>query len=131
MPTITKRQIRRSQNVQVDSGDHKAAVLQAKIARQPLATSAAAPPVNASRLLASEWQAIAVCLAFSTRESQVARMLMDDVTEPDIAVRLSISTHTVHAHVERLYRKLLVHSRHQLILRIFNAYLSCCAGRQN
>lgn len=94
------------------------------------------PPVNlaqtgGSPLTATEWQALEALLSLSTRESQITRLVLDDVTDVDIASRLSISPHTVHAHIERLYRKLHVHSRHQLILRIFNAYLSGCDWRRN
>lgn len=55
--------------------------------------------------------------------------MLDDMTEVKIASRLSISPHTVHGYLERLYRKLGVHTRCQLVMRVFTAYLSSCAGR--
>ena len=72
----------------------------------------------------ADWETIATILALSARESQVARQVMDGATEADIAARLSIAPRTVHSHVERLYRKLKVHNRHQLLVRIINTYLS-------
>jgi len=80
-------------------------------------------------LTPGEWRVIATCLRLSVRESEIARLMLDDVAEADIASRLSISPRTVHGHLERVYRKLGVHSRYQLVIRLFSAYLSSCAGR--
>jgi DNA-binding CsgD family transcriptional regulator len=44
-------------------------------------------------------------------------------TEVIIAERLGISSHTVHCHMTRLYRKLHVNSRPNLLLRVFNVHL--------
>src|SRR6266540_1390726 len=68
-------------------------------------------------LTAGEWQIISVYLGLSSRESEIARLIVDsadDLSEADIAVRLSMTRRTVHAHLERLYRKLGIHSRYQL-----------------
>ena len=77
-----------------------------------------------------KWQLISDCLALSRRESQIARLVLDDVPTEDIASQLLISPSTVHAHVERMYRKLRVHSRHQLVIRIFSTYLSILSPDQ-
>ena len=77
-----------------------------------------------------DWEAISTSLAFSARESQIARLVLDDITEAVIAATLSISPKTVHAHVERLYRKLRVHSRQQLLVLIVNTYLSALATKR-
>jgi DNA-binding CsgD family transcriptional regulator len=80
-----------------------------------------------SPLRATEWEVLRLGLSLSTRESQIARLVLDDVPEEEIAMRLSISPHTVHAHMGRLYKKLQVHSRHQLVLRFFHEYVSSSA----
>ena len=65
-------------------------------------------------------------LGLSRRESEIARHVLDDATEVTIASELSLSSHTVHSYIERLYRKLGVSSRCQLVVRLFAAHLSAC-----
>jgi DNA-binding CsgD family transcriptional regulator len=50
--------------------------------------------------------------------------VFDDQKETAIAANLGISTHTVHTHLERLYRKLRVSSRVSLVVRVVAEYLS-------
>lgn len=71
----------------------------------------------------NDWELIVSVLRLSRRESQIVRGLIEGREEGTIAADLAIAPRTVHAHVERLYRKLRVHSRHQLTLRIFGAYI--------
>jgi DNA-binding CsgD family transcriptional regulator len=59
----------------------------------------------------------------SERERQIAEAVFDDQKESVIAVHLGISSHTVHTHLERLYRKLGVTSRVTLVSRVFVEYL--------
>ena len=69
------------------------------------------------------WTEIARSLALSPREVQVLRGVFDDRTEFAIAADLSISPHTVHSHIERLYHKLAVADRVELILLVMNEFL--------
>ena len=73
-----------------------------------------------------EWSVIATSLRLSQRESEIARRMLDVVSESDIAEQLSIAPRTVHGHLERLYRKLRVHNRYELVVRLFSAYLLTC-----
>lgn len=66
----------------------------------------------------NEWERAVRDLNLSGREQEIARAIFDDRTESSIAEKLGISPHTVHTHVERLYRKLGVGSRTQLVLRV-------------
>jgi DNA-binding CsgD family transcriptional regulator len=87
-------------------------------------------PQRAPLLLADkDWEAIVLRLTLSPREAQVARGLLDDLLESEVAARIGIAPRTAHAHVERLYKRLNVHSRHQLLLALFNTYLKICAER--
>lgn len=72
---------------------------------------------------ALEWAAVRVALALSPRESDIVLGLLDGEVESHIAERLAISVHTVHCHVGRLYRKLGVQSRSDLLIAIFRTYL--------
>jgi len=55
---------------------------------------------------------------------QIIQGIFDDKKEFAIAAELTISVHTVHTHLERLYRKLGVRTRIGLILCILAEYLS-------
>src|SRR5580765_3280665 len=65
------------------------------------------------------WRKIAQSLRISNRELQIIQGVFDDQKEFAIAGELMISVHTVHTHLERLYRKLGVSSRVALV------YASC------
>ena len=70
------------------------------------------------------WKTIAQSLRISNRELQIIQGIFDDRKELAIADELKISMHTVHTHLERLYRKLGVSSRAALVLYILSEYLS-------
>jgi DNA-binding CsgD family transcriptional regulator len=76
-----------------------------------------------SFITATDWARISASLKLSSRESQIAFLVLADVSESTIADRLSISKHTVHSHIERLYRKLAIRSRSQLVVKLFQAYV--------
>jgi DNA-binding CsgD family transcriptional regulator len=69
------------------------------------------------------WLALSRSLQLSEREAQVVRLILRDESEAGIATALGISSHTVHTHLERLYRKLNVTSRCQVVIRLFRAYV--------
>jgi DNA-binding CsgD family transcriptional regulator len=71
----------------------------------------------------AQWSAIASALVLSRREAEIARYLLEDDRASGIADRLCISSHTVHTHLERLYRKLGVSSRCQVVARLFAAHM--------
>ena len=70
------------------------------------------------------WKTIAKSLRISNRELEIIQGIFDDRKELAIADELKISMHTVHTHLERLYRKLGVSSRVTLVLYILSEYLS-------
>jgi DNA-binding CsgD family transcriptional regulator len=114
----------------VPAGGSAMAFAPSSVSKPGLWSRSPLPSTHDELLLSEgEWLTISSHLGLSVRESQVARLLLSDKTEAEIASVLSISPRTVHAHVERLYRRVAVHSRNQLVIRIFNAFLSCCAGR--
>jgi DNA-binding CsgD family transcriptional regulator len=69
------------------------------------------------------WCLITRSLGLSQRESEIIQGLFGDQKESGIAYRLGISPHTVHTHVERLYRKVGVTSRVALARRVFGEYM--------
>jgi DNA-binding CsgD family transcriptional regulator len=64
------------------------------------------------------WHGIALALGIAPRELEIVRRIFDDRTEADIARELGISPHTVHTYLARIYNKLHVASRVQLVVRV-------------
>jgi DNA-binding CsgD family transcriptional regulator len=64
------------------------------------------------------WHGIALALGIAPRELEIVRRIFDDRTEADIARELGISPHTVHTYLARIYHKLHVASRVQLVVRV-------------
>ena len=68
------------------------------------------------------WEVIANSLRIFDRELQIIQGIFDDQKEFAIADELTMSIHTVHTHLERLYRTLGVSSRVGLVLCILSEY---------
>jgi DNA-binding CsgD family transcriptional regulator len=93
---------------------------------QPLEVSATSSSVYASAfgfLSPDEWNEMRRTLRFSVRESEIASLIVMNLGNATIAAQLGISAHTVHSYLERLYRKLGIGSREELISRIFFEYV--------
>jgi DNA-binding CsgD family transcriptional regulator len=70
------------------------------------------PPTQVGSLPTSPSKTSPVSPAgLTTREVEVLRLLAQGMTNPQIAKRLILSSHTVHAHVRSIYTKLDVNSR--------------------
>jgi DNA-binding NarL/FixJ family response regulator len=82
------------------------------------------PPLGRAVFSEEAWQRVTHVLALSARESQILQGVFEDQKECCIAANLGISSHTVHTHLERIYRKLHVSSRVALVVRVFAEYLS-------
>ena len=78
----------------------------------------------------AQWSTLGEALGFSNRELQIVRCLFDGKKEPVIGPELGISPHTVHTHLVRMYRKLGVSDRCQLLLRVFGTYLAQCSPQE-
>jgi DNA-binding CsgD family transcriptional regulator len=74
------------------------------------------------------WAAITRSFHLSDREQQLVRGVFDDCTDYSIASALKISAHTVHTHFGRLYHKLRVANRAQLIVRVLDEFLAMTAS---
>jgi DNA-binding NarL/FixJ family response regulator len=93
----------------------------------PTVSQLAAARGGRSLLDDQAWRLIQRSLTLSDRERQIVQGLFDDATEAVIGEELGISHHTVHTHVERLYRKVGVTSRVQLVVRVFAEHLRLLA----
>ncbi len=72
-----------------------------------------------SYLCAAQWRSIVYSLALSPGQEEIVRCIMDGLTEPAIAEELGVSCYTVHSQVARVYKKIEVTSRTELIVRVF------------
>jgi DNA-binding CsgD family transcriptional regulator len=79
----------------------------------------------------AKWKCLADSLRLSPREVQVVKGVFRDNKEESIAADLGISPHTVGTYLQRIYTKLRVNSRPQLIVRVMAEYLYMpCHGPQ-
>jgi DNA-binding CsgD family transcriptional regulator len=70
------------------------------------------------------WHDFATAIALSKRELEIVHHLLAlEDNDAAIAAALGISRHTVHTHLLRLYRKLGVKSRCQLVATVTIAYI--------
>jgi DNA-binding CsgD family transcriptional regulator len=73
---------------------------------------------GASLLSDHAWHEIARTLDIPKRELQIVQSVFDNLHEVEIAKHFKLSPHTVHMHLNRLFKKLNVTSRTELVLRI-------------
>jgi DNA-binding CsgD family transcriptional regulator len=76
------------------------------------------------------WVEVGRTLNLSGRQLQIVRGMFDDKIQYSIAADLGISPHTVHTHIERLYRKLGVTNRAQLLMRVMTEFVTLVATRK-
>lgn len=67
----------------------------------------------------AEWRSLAAALGLSPRECGIVRAVFDGASEKGTARELGLSPHTVHTYLWRVYRKLQVRSRAELLVRVF------------
>ena len=79
---------------------------------------------GAALLSDTAWLAIALTLGLTKRELQVVQSVFDNLQETAIARRFGISGHTVHTHLNRLFKKLNVTTRSEVILRIMEQMIA-------
>jgi len=77
-----------------------------------------------SLLSASAWFRLRDALGLSRRELQIVKGIFEDQKEEAMAAGMGISPHTVNTYMQRLYRKLHVCSRTQLIVRLMATHLA-------
>lgn len=87
------------------------------------ATSCHVAAVGASLLTDTAWSEIARSLKLSARELEIARGVFDNLTEDAIAGNLRVSENTIHTHLHRLFGKLRVTTRTQMVVRIMQELL--------
>jgi DNA-binding CsgD family transcriptional regulator len=69
------------------------------------------------------WAGISHVLSLSKREVEILQRLILGEDECEAALFLGLTSRTLRTHLERVHRKLGVHSRSMLIVRLFDAHL--------
>jgi DNA-binding NarL/FixJ family response regulator len=87
-------------------------------------SQALSAPSGAGLFCGRTWTVLAVRLKLSGRELQIVRGIFNDQKEYTIAAELGVSPHTVHTERERLYRKLGINDRLQLVLLVVEEFLA-------
>jgi DNA-binding CsgD family transcriptional regulator len=88
--------------------------------------------LGAALLTGQAWQQVEAALGLTQRELQMVQSVFDNLPEAGIARRFRISEHTVHTHLNRLFKKLAVTTRTGVVLRIMEQVLNstlCETGR--
>lgn len=89
------------------------------------------PLTGSSMLSEVAWRAIADSLGLSQRQIEILRGVFDGRKETAIADDLGISSHTVHTHMERIYHKLDINGRLELVQFIIAEFLRLTADPTN
>jgi DNA-binding NarL/FixJ family response regulator len=76
----------------------------------------------------AEWEELSEKLGLSPRQAQVASLLMRGLADKQIAMNLDISTHTLRTYLDRMFTKMQVSDRCELIVHIFREFRTNCNG---
>jgi DNA-binding CsgD family transcriptional regulator len=87
--------------------------------RQPLKST-----LGSSLLPCDVWLQLRDSLRLSDRELQIVQGIFEDQKQESIAYSLGISPHSVNTYIQRIYAKLRIGSRPQLIVRVVSEYLT-------
>ncbi len=72
----------------------------------------------------SQWEAIHDRMGLSPRQQQMIEQLFRGHSDKQIATKLDIAISTVRAHLQRLYAKLNVHDRTEMVLLVMRVHFN-------
>jgi len=73
-----------------------------------------------------EWRLLSDDLGFSPRQVQIVRCLFDGLSDKQVAAETRVSVPTVRTHLTRLFTRLNVQDRNELILYVFRRFRRRC-----
>jgi len=77
----------------------------------------------------SEYTKIAEELALSPRESQIVGQVLSGYSDKQIAQNLEMAVPTIRTHLKRLFLKLDVNDKHELIIHVFSQFRKECYSK--
>jgi DNA-binding CsgD family transcriptional regulator len=81
--------------------------------------------------LNENWLLVYGSLKLNRREAQIIPLILLDCSEREIAAELNIKPSTLHTYLERLYLKLGVRGRVELVVRVFREYHTVVEARRS
>jgi DNA-binding CsgD family transcriptional regulator len=75
-----------------------------------------------------EWIELTNNLRMSTRQAQIALCLLSGLGDKQIASQLGISVHTVRTYLDRMFTKMDVRDRNEMVVSIFREFRIGCLG---
>ena len=84
---------------------------------------------NTEPFSTSEWNVLAEELSLSARQAQIARGILEGMSDRQIAMDLNMQIPTVRTHLNRLFIKVDAENRNQLVLQILRRFRSGCRER--
>lgn len=73
-----------------------------------------------------EWSQLVAQLALSPRQAQIASLLLRGWADKQIAAELDISTHTIRTYLDRMFAKMQVQDRCEVVVHIFRQFRASC-----
>lgn len=73
-----------------------------------------------------EWKELVEGLSLSPRQAQICKNLLRGLSDKQIAYLLKISVPTVRTHLSRLFLKLDVQDRQELVIHLFQYFREGC-----
>lgn len=75
---------------------------------------------------AGEWSKLTTQIGLSGRQAEIAQYLLEGMGDKQIAAKLGISVHTVRTYLDRMFLRLNVQDRNELIVSIFRQFRAGC-----
>ena len=76
----------------------------------------------------TEWANLTNHLGLSPKQAEIARQLLEGSSDKQIAQKLGIAIPTVRTYMGRMFAKLDVQDRNELIVNIFRQFRTGCKG---
>ena len=73
-----------------------------------------------------EWGELTSRLEVSGRQAEIMRCLLEGMADKQVAANLEISTHTVRTYIDRMFAKLHVQDRNELVVLLFRQFRAGC-----
>lgn len=74
-----------------------------------------------------EWRRIERELDLTARQKEIIRFLLNGMSDKDIARQADVAVPTVRTHLTRLFARLDVQDRNELVVFIFRRFLDLCS----
>jgi DNA-binding CsgD family transcriptional regulator len=92
------------------------------MARQRTPAGEPVIPISLMPLTCEEWEAVALSLRLSPRQAAIVKLILEGKRDKQIAVSLAMSISTLRTHITRIFARLDVADRLELVLHVFTHF---------